>query len=318
MVTLNACMSVMFYRQDTQPALTTPTKQPAGSKPSFQTPYKSTPEKSTTTPTTSSNEYNGRSFKSTAPVFIPKSGLVSAMGKGDGTDRSLYKNGPIKAQFSNTGKANATVTASGDNSNKLDCKTKQTVDSVRNFRNSKEEVKSYTKLDVLTNRDKDTIQGSTESNTDIVTNINTTNLEMKANISVYKGKNAVMNEDKIDESDGDYNETGTATSDPGPVSEMEKKSGVNKAANLNIAGQEPDVMETSEFDSFSQEEDDVYYCMLVEARKHQDDIIKQRGASRVKPVAGRLWKMKQTQGRWKLGQVIDKLGKVGIVFIVCI
>lgn len=74
-----------------------------------------------------------------------------------------------------------------------------------------------------------------------------------------------------------------------------------------------DTTQTSDhgdFDSFSQDEDDVFYCMLVEARQHQDNIIKQRGANRVRPVVGRLWKMKQTQNRWKLKDLIDNLGQV--------
>lgn len=71
-----------------------------------------------------------------------------------------------------------------------------------------------------------------------------------------------------------------------------------------------------DFDSFSQDEDDVYYCMLVEARRHQDNIIKQRGADRVRPVVGRLWKMKQTQNRWKLKDLIDNLDQVWAVCII--
>lgn len=61
-----------------------------------------------------------------------------------------------------------------------------------------------------------------------------------------------------------------------------------------------------DFDSFSQDEDDVYCCMLVEARRSQDDIIKRQSGTRVKPVTGKLWNMKQTTGRWKLKDFIDK------------
>lgn len=70
------------------------------------------------------------------------------------------------------------------------------------------------------------------------------------------------------------------------------------------------MLEIGEFDVFSQEEDDVYYCMLVEARRHQDKLITQRSSSRVCPVAGRLWEMKQMQGRWKLKDLVDRLGQV--------
>ncbi|KAL4227986.1 Breast cancer 2 [Mactra antiquata] len=61
-----------------------------------------------------------------------------------------------------------------------------------------------------------------------------------------------------------------------------------------------------DFDSFSQDEDDIYYCMLVEARRHQDDLIKERKATRVHPVAGTLWRTKQLQGRLKLQDLISK------------
>jgi hypothetical protein len=68
--------------------------------------------------------------------------------------------------------------------------------------------------------------------------------------------------------------------------------------------------EQSEFDSFSQDEDDVYYCTLVEARRHQEEIIKQRAIGRVHPVAGKLWRMKQTENKIKLTDVIDELNQV--------
>ncbi|XP_053405054.1 uncharacterized protein LOC123565454 [Mercenaria mercenaria] len=80
----------------------------------------------------------------------------------------------------------------------------------------------------------------------------------------------------------------------------------------NLNTEVPDAAQASqnnEFDSFSQDEDDVYYCMLVEARRHQDDIIKGKAANRVRPVVGKLWNVKQRDNKWKLRDVVDRLDK---------
>ncbi|XP_052277291.1 uncharacterized protein LOC127876253 isoform X3 [Dreissena polymorpha] len=62
-------------------------------------------------------------------------------------------------------------------------------------------------------------------------------------------------------------------------------------------------------DEFSQDEGDVFYCMLVEARKHQEDIIKKRQSSHIRPMPGRLIEMKERSDRLHLTEVIDWSGQ---------
>lgn len=136
-----------------------------------------------------------------------------------------------------------------------------------------------------------------------------------SNTSVDKRIESDTYANEFGESDGGENEEIDRT-----VGEMNTKNSnekfafeENKESKVTKKIAPIETIHTSEigvFDSFSQEEDDVYYCMLVEARRHQDKLIAQRSSTRVCPVAGRLWEMKQLQGRWKLKELIDRLGQV--------
>lgn len=76
-------------------------------------------------------------------------------------------------------------------------------------------------------------------------------------------------------------------------------------------------METHDLDlgEFSEgiDEEDMFYCMLAEARRCQSDIINRRKKETIKPMAGRLWKTKESaHNRNALKDVIDWNGNVRI------
>ena len=54
---------------------------------------------------------------------------------------------------------------------------------------------------------------------------------------------------------------------------------------------------------------DLFYCNVVEARKHQEDIIEQKKKIKIQPSQGRLYRQKQTTGRWKLKDFVRMLRK---------
>ncbi|XP_052797202.1 uncharacterized protein LOC128229360 [Mya arenaria] len=65
-------------------------------------------------------------------------------------------------------------------------------------------------------------------------------------------------------------------------------------------------METGD-DEFSQGEDDIFYCDLLEARRHQDMLIKKREMDKVHPRVGRLFEMKKSSIRYQLSDLHDRL-----------
>ena len=53
-------------------------------------------------------------------------------------------------------------------------------------------------------------------------------------------------------------------------------------------------------DDCTQNDDaEIFYCNLVEARKHQEDMLKQKQKWKIQPVQGQLYRLKQCSGRWK-------------------
>ena len=61
-------------------------------------------------------------------------------------------------------------------------------------------------------------------------------------------------------------------------------------------------------DGCTQNDDaEIFYCNLVEARKHQEDLIKQKQKMKIQPVEGRLYRQKQSSGRWKLRDFVRVL-----------
>ena len=69
--------------------------------------------------------------------------------------------------------------------------------------------------------------------------------------------------------------------------------------------------EMGETGLFSQDEEDMFYCNLVEARKKQEDMICVKKKKKIEPVAGRLYLMKTTgvPDRVKLKDVVTKAGQ---------
>ena len=61
-------------------------------------------------------------------------------------------------------------------------------------------------------------------------------------------------------------------------------------------------------DDCTQNDDaEIFYCNLVEARKYQEELIKQKQKVKIQPVQGRLYRQKQTIGRWKLRDFVRAL-----------
>ena len=61
-------------------------------------------------------------------------------------------------------------------------------------------------------------------------------------------------------------------------------------------------------DGCTQNDDaEIFYCNLVEARKHQEDLIKHKQKMKVQPVEGRLYRQKKNSGRWKLRDFVRVL-----------
>ena len=71
-----------------------------------------------------------------------------------------------------------------------------------------------------------------------------------------------------------------------------------------------------DIDPFSQghDEEDIYYCMLAEAREFQRELIAKKKGLSVQPIKGRLLSMKESANqRWTLKQVVDWNGDVSII-----
>ena len=74
--------------------------------------------------------------------------------------------------------------------------------------------------------------------------------------------------------------------------------------------------ETCDIDPFSQghDEEDIYYCMLAEAREFQRELIAKKKGLSMQPIKGRLLSMKESANqRWTLKQVVDWNGDVSII-----
>ena len=65
-------------------------------------------------------------------------------------------------------------------------------------------------------------------------------------------------------------------------------------------------------DCYTQDDEaEIFYCNLVEARKKQEEIIKQKGKMKIQPSQGRLFRMKQMNNRWKLKDFVRILRQCG-------
>ena len=65
-------------------------------------------------------------------------------------------------------------------------------------------------------------------------------------------------------------------------------------------------------DCYTQDDEaEIFYCNLVEARKKQEEIVKQKGKMKIQPSQGRLFRMKQTNNRWKLKDFVRILRQCG-------
>ena len=78
-----------------------------------------------------------------------------------------------------------------------------------------------------------------------------------------------------------------------------------------IEEKEPSTDENSfddRMDDCTQNDDaEIFYCNLVEARKHQEELIKQKQKLKIQPVQGRLYRQKQSSRRWKLRDFVRAL-----------
>lgn len=274
-------------------------------KPSFQTPYKSsaviTDQLTGTVPIDKQR---------TMPVFLPKAVLMSNM------------NGKAAAtQWNNSGKSNSSSVK-----NRIDG------DSGDNKEMDKKEINCMNG-----NSDCNIVKAHCEDQT------SETVCEKISDIGTKLSSSAVYCETPVATvgCDTEQSDVIMETSKPETVSDVCVQSYVNviqkhgtnglpsapKDQRLEDGTVKTDVsstdvklavtMETHDLDlgEFSEgiDEEDMFYCMLAEARRCQMDIINSRKKETVKPVAGRLWKMKESAHyRNALKDVIDWNGNVRI------
>lgn len=76
-------------------------------------------------------------------------------------------------------------------------------------------------------------------------------------------------------------------------------------AEHNMTGEENSSYDRMDVDM--NDEAAIFYCNLIEARRHQEGIIKQKEKVKIQPHLGRLYRFKQVQGRWKLRDFVRML-----------
>lgn len=263
----------------------TPTKTTSNTKPAFHTPYKVTPPNQAGMSTslagslTDKPASNTDKFTIKQPVFIPRTKIEiqeskneTNVGKGEYVKSNIKHVNEIKRLNNKTESDGKVVYNDGTQSESVD---KQIVNSL-------------------------IVDGTDKQNNNIKEKFEENIVTLESNEVSENEKNNVQKLNKTPVPENGHIDTLTTKSSDA----MQTSDNEDDVAMDDDLADDLDLGDDLEDDS--EEEKDVFYCRLVEARRQQGEIIERNRQKKTEPVRGRLYEQKQSGGRWKLREVIDR------------